>query len=137
LAGGYEGVRVEEAAEVFAVVAGFQVVQVGFPVTDIATVAEGVQLVQHGSGGIGGHDVVAQAIALEDVMHHDCAALVQNGHHIALDVDGVIVSYAVTGHLCRYRWPSERCRSWYPRWSWPSDTCCRRYSKAEDGESFY
>jgi len=50
-------------------------------------------------GGIGGHDVVAQAVALADVMHHDCAALVQNGHYIALDVDGVIVSYAVSGGI--------------------------------------
>jgi len=69
-----------------------------FPVTDIATVAEGVQLVEHGSGGIGGHDVVAQAVALADVMHHDGSIFVQNGHYIALDVDGVIVGYAVAGH---------------------------------------
>ena len=54
LAGGDEGVCADEAAHLGVVVAGLEVIEAGFGVVDIATVAEGVQLAEGGGQGAGG-----------------------------------------------------------------------------------
>ena len=49
LAGGDEGVGVEETAESGVIISTLQIVKLGFGVVDIATVAQGVEFSQGGS----------------------------------------------------------------------------------------
>ena len=53
LAGGCEGIGIDEAAEFGIVIAVLEVIEFGFLVVDIATVAQGVELPEGGCCGTG------------------------------------------------------------------------------------
>ena len=96
LAGGGEGVRIQESAGVRIVVPALEVVQLRFGVVDIAPVAEGVVGAQGGCQGAGDGEGFAPGVI--GVGNHRASRSVQDGRHIPLQVGGVVVGGAVVGH---------------------------------------
>ena len=95
LAGGGEGVRIQESAGVWVVVSALEVVQLRFGVVDIAPVAEGVVGAQGGCQGAGDGEGLAPGVI--GVGNHRASRSVQDGRHIPLQVGGVVVGGAVVG----------------------------------------
>ncbi len=99
LAGGDEGIGVDESAGSAVIVAGLEVIELGFLVVDIATVGKGVDLAQGGADRAGGNAVVVSgAVGLVVIPDEDISAFVHDARYITLDIDGVIVGNAVIGH---------------------------------------
>ena len=93
MASSRKSIRVEETAEVGVVVAGLEVIELGFGVVDVAAVAQGVMGTQGGVHRAGGGQNVAPCIVA--VGYHLLACAVQDPNHIALQVGGVVVICAV------------------------------------------
>ena len=96
LAGGGEGVCIQESAGVRVVVPALEVVQLRFGVVDIAPVAEGVVGAQGGCQGAGDGEGLAPGVI--GVGNHRASRSVQDCRHIPLQVGGVVVGGAVVGH---------------------------------------
>ena len=95
LAGGGEGVCIQESAGVRVVVPALEVVQLRFGVVDIAPVAEGVVGTQGGCQGAGDGEGIAPGVI--GVGNHRASRSVQDCRHIPLQVGGVVVGGAVVG----------------------------------------
>jgi len=99
LAGDDEGIGVDESAGGAVIVAGLEVIELGFLVVDIATVGKGVDLAQGGANGVRRHAVVVgDAVGLVSIPDKDISVFIHDARHITLDIDGVIIGHAVIGH---------------------------------------
>jgi len=88
---------IDESAHLGVIVAGLEVVKASFLVIDIAAVAEGVQ----DTKGIGhfacnGQDVAPGVVG---VVHHRITVVIQDRHHIALQVGNIEVGYRAVDHI--------------------------------------
>ena len=92
-------VRADKSADLGIVIAALEVVEAGDVVVDIAAVAEGV-IVSNGvveiSAGLG--DI---APGIVGVSGDDSAEGIQNAHHIALQIDYIVVALPAVTHRCR------------------------------------
>ena len=93
LAGGGEGIGIDESACCGVVIAGLAVIQFGFIVVDVAPVAEGVQSHEIAVGDI---KEIAPGVIFVDAL--GCAAGGDNSDHIALQVQNVVEFGSVVGH---------------------------------------
>lgn len=95
LAGGEGDIGGEEAAGGGVVVAGLEVVEGGFGVVDVATVAEGLVAAEGSDKGAGGREKLPPAIV--GVFHYRCAGRVNELDYISLRIADVVVLRAVVG----------------------------------------
>ena len=93
LAGGGEGIGVEEAAHLGVVISTLQVVEAGFLVIDISSISQRIDNAEGGGHGAGAGELLAPGIVA--ITDHSVSGLVQNGYHIALDIGGIVVGCAV------------------------------------------
>lgn len=95
LAGGGESIRVDEAADGGVVVAGLEVIETCFGVVDISTVTQRVMGTEGGSHGAGRAKELAPCVI--GVLDNRCAAGIQNGGNITLNIGGIVVVGTVVG----------------------------------------
>ena len=100
MAGGGEGVGIQESADFGVIISALQIIEAGFGVVDIAAVAEGVQGGDGGGVGVaicqGGGKGIAPGVV--GVGHQEVAGLVHDAGHIALQVDDVEIGLAAGEH---------------------------------------
>ena len=93
MSGGCKRIGVQESANLGIVISALEVVQPGFGVVDIATIAEGVE------GAEGGGEVTCYgegvAPGVVGVGDDGCAGCAQDGGHITLEVRHIVVGGAV------------------------------------------
>ena len=92
LSGGGIGVSIEESANHRVIVSALEVVESGFLIVDVPTVAQGVDACQSASSG---DDL---AIGVVVVAGHHRAAGVYDAHDIALEIGDIVVHCAVVLH---------------------------------------
>ena len=90
MSGGNIGVRIQESAHFRIVIPTLQIIQLSFPVVDIATVQEGVVLADGIFGFTGDGEHIAPGVV--GVFHHCLARGVQNVDDVALEVADIVVS---------------------------------------------
>lgn len=97
MACGSISVRIEKSADLGVIVAGLEVIEAGFGVVDVATVAQGVILVQGIGVGVGtGADAAGGVTPSVIFIGYDSiASCVQDGNDISLEVYGVEVCSAI------------------------------------------
>ena len=95
MAGGDEGVGVDEAAEFGVIISALEIIESRFMVVDIATVAEGIEGAEGGSHGMGNVNAVAPGVV--GVGYNLCTGAVQNRNNITLQVGGVVIGSAAVG----------------------------------------
>lgn len=88
-------IRGDEAAGVGVVVTGLEVVEGGFGVVDVTSIAEGLVAAESGGKGAGGGEKFAPAIV--GVLYYRCASRVDELDNIPLSVVDVVVLRAVVG----------------------------------------
>ena len=89
MAGGYEGVGVEESAEIGGVISGGQIIQFCLIVVDIATIAQRIVYTEGGCHCAGGAQKVAPGIV--NIAYHLFTRAIQNADYITLNVGNIIV----------------------------------------------
>lgn len=90
LPSGSIAIGIEESANRRVIVSALEVVEPGFPVVDVSTVAQGVDVCQ---SAICGNDLTIGVVACDNVM-----AGVHNPHHVTLEVGDVVVNRTVVLH---------------------------------------
>ena len=100
LSSGCKCVGVEESSGTGGIITALEVIEVGFLVVYVATVAERVDLAEGISKRSGGAQNVAIRVIF--VAHNNCARSVHDGHYVTLEVRDVIMGAAVVGkrHQC-------------------------------------
>ena len=88
MAGGGEGVRIDEPAHGGVIVTAVEVIEVGFGVEVIASVAEGVVVADRPAAGVGDRAVAPGVIAVG--RHNLAGSRVHQTHHVALQVVDVV-----------------------------------------------
>lgn len=92
-------IRTNEPAEGGVIVPALQIVQASLPIVDVATITQGIvqsQGVEHTGGGGGSVDELAPAVVV--VGDNLVTVGVQQGHDVALEIQGVEVGVAIVGH---------------------------------------
>ena len=96
MSGGCKRIGVQESADFGVIISALEVVQPGFGIVDVATVAQGVQDAEGGSEVAGGGEGVTPGVV--GVGDDGCAAGAQDGSYITLQVRHIVVGCAVQGN---------------------------------------
>lgn len=85
------------------IIAGLEVIEAGFEVVDVATVAKGVILVQSISVGVGTGTGTAGGVtpSIVGIRYYRITLCVQNGDNVTLKIDGIEIRGTIEVHRQR------------------------------------
>ena len=89
-------IRIDESSQFGIVISALEVIESGLVVIDISTVAQGVGFAEGGCHGTGGCQDVAPRVV--GVLDDRCAAGIQDGGNVTLDVGDIVVVRTIVGN---------------------------------------
>ena len=100
MTGGNKDIRIDEAASFGVIIPGLEIIQAGFGIVDIATVAEGV-IFAEGIGKVtgSGQDITPSIVG---ILNNSYTGVVQDSNHITLQIGNIVVNSAVVGNGHRH-----------------------------------